>query len=487
LAAIVESSDDAIVSKTLDGIVTSWNKAAERIFGYSTAEMMGRPIALLAAPHTLDEMPRILDMIRRGRRIDHYETVRRRKDGEIIQVALSISPIRDASGRIIGASKIARDISDSKRTAAALTESTALLRSILDTVPDAMVVIDDRGIVRSFSAAAERMFGYAAGEVLGHNVSMLMPTPYRQSHDGYLARYLATGEQHIIGRGRIVTGLRKDGGALPLELAVGEVHADGHRLFTGFLRDLSERQQTLDRLQELQAQLSHVSRLTEMGQMASALAHEINQPLTAATNYFEAGRRLLARGDAGAGARASAVFDNAAAQVVRASQIVRRLRDFLTKGEGQRSSQPVARLIEEASALALIGVRDSDVKIRLQVAPSLPEVWVDRIGLQQVLVNLIRNAVEAMEGCERRELTLEAGQEADGTVVIAIADTGPGIAPAITERLFQPFVTTKPHGMGVGLSICRSIVAAHGGEISVASNAAGGATFRLKIPTKSRA
>jgi two-component system, LuxR family, sensor kinase FixL len=233
----------------------------------------------------------------------------------------------------------------------------------------------------------------------------------------------------------------------------------GHRLFTGFLRDLTERQQTLDRLQDLQSQLSHVSRLTEMGQMASALAHEINQPLTAATNYFEAGRRLLARGDAAGVERARGIFDSAAAQVVRATQIIRRLRDFVGKGEGNRRGEPVAKLIEKASALALIGVKDSDVRIELQVAPQLPEALVDRIQLQQVVVNLIRNAVEATEGCAWRELTLAA----DGMIAISVADAGPGIAPEVAIRLFQLFVTTKAQELGVGLSICRAIVEAHGG------------------------
>ncbi|HEU0219037.1 MAG TPA: PAS domain S-box protein, partial [Stellaceae bacterium] len=336
LAAIVESSEDAIVSKTLDGIVTSWNKAAERVFGYSAAEMVGQPIALLALPDTADEMPRILSAIRRGERVAHYETRRRRKDGKIIDVALTISPIRDAAGEVVGASKIARDITEARRTAAALSESEALLRSILDTVPDGMVVIDERGIVQSFSAAAERIFGYAPGEVCGRNVNLLMPSPYRENHDAYLARYRATGERRIIGLARVVTGRRKDGSVFPLQLSVGEVRDAGRRLYTGFVHDLTQRQETLKRVRDLQAELTHVSRLTEMGQMASGLAHEINQPLTAATNYLEAGRRLLDRGDAAAGARAAGILEHALAQVGRATQIIHRLREFVRKGDGER-------------------------------------------------------------------------------------------------------------------------------------------------------
>jgi two-component system, LuxR family, sensor kinase FixL len=382
----------------------------------------------------------------------------------------------------VGASKIARDITETKRTAAALAERNALLHSILDTVPDAMIVIDAQGIVQSFSTAAERVFGYTVAEVIGRNVKMLMPPPDRENHDGYLARYLATGEKRIIGLRRVVTGQRKDGGVFPHEISVGEVSVDGVRLFTAFVRDVTARQQTLNRMQELQAELSHVSRLTEMGQMASALAHEINQPLTAAMNYYEAGRRLLARGKAAALERAGASFDNAAAQVVRATQIIRRLRDFVGKGDAARRREPVGRLIEEASALALIGVKDRGVKVEMRIAAGLPDALADRIALQQVIVNLIRNAVEAMEGCARRELILEAEPDSHGMIAISIADTGPGIAPEIAERLFQPFVTTKPQGLGVGLSICRSIVEAHGGALVATANDVNGTTFRFTIP-----
>jgi len=482
LAAIVESSEDAIISETLEGTVTSWNPAAERIFGYTAAEMIGQPISTLATPRSSDEIHYILKAIGRGERLEHYETERRRKDDQVIQVALTVSPIRDRAGRIIGASKISRDITEAKRADAALIENEALLRSTLDTVPDGMVVIDEQGLIKSFSATAEHMFGYAAAEVCGRNVSVLMPSPYRENHDAYITRYLTTGERRIIGLGRVVTGQRKDGSVFPLELSVGEVKWDGRRLFTGFVRDLTERQETQHRLQELQAELTHVSRLTEMGQMASALAHEINQPLTAATNYLEVVRRLLARGEADAARRAAGIVENAAAQVVRATQIIRRLRDFVRKGESERRVEPVGKMIEEAAALALIGVRDTGVKVRLQIAPHLADVSVDKIQVQQVVVNLARNAVEAMVQCERRELTVSAAPGGDGAIEIAVADTGPGIAPEIADRLFQPFVTTKPQGMGVGLSICRSIVEAHGGELRAEPNPGGGTIFRFSLP-----
>jgi two-component system sensor kinase FixL len=482
LAAIVESAEDAIIGKSLDGVVTSWNAAAERIFGYSAAEMVGLPIAVLATPETADEMSRILDAIRRGERIGHYETRRRRKDGRIIDIALTVSPIQDAAGRVVGASKIVRDITDAKRTEAALVEREALLRSILDTVPDAMVIIDECGIIQSFSAAAERIFGYAAAEVCGRNVGLLMPSPYRENHDGYLARYLATGERRIIGLSRVVTGRRKDGSVFPHQLWVGEVRQGARRLFVGFAHDLTGQQQTQKRAEQLQAELTHVSRLTEMGQMASALAHEINQPLTAVAVYLEASRRMLARNDAGASGRAAEILENASAQAARAAQIIQRLRGFVRKGETERRPVAIGRLVEEASALALIGAQGRGAKIDLRIAPRLPEAAVDRIQIEQVVVNLVRNAIEAMDGGERKELTVAAAPGDRGVIEVSVTDTGPGIAPEIAERLFQPFVTTKRNGMGVGLSICRSIVEAHGGTLIAEPNPTGGTIFRFTLP-----
>ena len=366
---------------------------------------------------------------------------------------------------------------------AALQEREAHLQSILDTVPDGMIVIDERGIILSFSAAAERMFGYRSAEVCGHNVSRLMPSPHREHHDEYIRRYLETGERRIIGIGRIVAGRRKDGSTFPIELAVGEVRQAGRRLFTGFIRDITERQQTRQRLQELQAALSHVSRVSEMGQMASALAHEINQPLAAALNYLNAARRLQGRREDDDLARLGEAIDRAAAQVARAAEILSRLRGFIRKGGPQQQAEDIGTLIEEASAIALVGARERGVSVHLRAGSGLPAVFVDKIQIQQVVVNLVRNAVEAMEGSPRRELTVEAvPSTAASRVVVRVVDTGPGLDPEVAARLFQPFVTTKEQGMGVGLSICRSIIEGHGGELVASPNPSGGTIFSFDLP-----
>jgi two-component system, LuxR family, sensor kinase FixL len=357
----------------------------------------------------------------------------------------------------------------------------AHLTSILDTVPEAMIVIDERGIIQSFSSAAERLFGYAAADIIGTNINLLMPSPYRENHDSYLERYLRTGERRIIGIGRVVVGERKDGSTFPMELAVGEMRSSNQRFFTGFIRDLTERQQTEARLQELQSELVHISRLTAMGEMASALAHELNQPLSAIANYMKGSRRLLESSTDERSGLLRDAMDKAAEQALRAGQIIRRLRDFVARGETERRVESIKKLVEEASALALVGAKDQGVRVRFLFDPTVDLVLADKVQIQQVLLNLLRNAVEAMESSQKRELVISTESGKDGIITISVADSGAGIAPEITSQLFQPFVTNKRHGMGVGLSISRTIVEAHGGQIGVEPNPAGGTIFRFTL------
>lgn len=357
----------------------------------------------------------------------------------------------------------------------------AHVNSILQTVPDAMIVINEQGSIHSFSSAAERLFGYSADEVIGTNVKRLMPNPYRAQHDSYLGRYLATGEKRIIGIGRVVVAERKDGSTFPIELAVGEMNSREGRFFTGFIRDLSERQQTEARLQELQTELIHISRLSAMGEMASALAHELNQPLSAIANYMMGSRRLLEGQTDDTSRLVRDAMDKAADQSLRAGQIIRRLRDFVARGESDKRVESLKKLVEEASALALVGVKQYGVRVTFRLDPSIDRVIADRVQIQQVILNLIRNAIEAMEGLPRRELVISTEPADDGMVAICIADTGSGLAPEILPKLFEPFVSTKTSGLGVGLSISRTIIESHGGTISAQPNEGGGTVFRLTL------
>lgn len=477
LEAIADSVDDAIVGKDLNGTVTFWNARAEALFGYAADEIMGRKITLIIPPDRIAEEAAILERVRGGEKLARFETRRQHKDGRIIPVSLTVCPLRDARGRIVGMCKVARDLSEAERASREIDRRGALLGSILETVPDALVVIDQRGLIHSFSAAAERLFGWTSVEAVGRNVSLLMPAPYRQEHDSYLGRYLATGERRIIGIGRVVAGQRKDGSIFPMELAVGEVRLPGTRLFTGFVRDLTERQEREHRLTEVRSELIHVSRLSELGQMVSALAHEVNQPLTAMANYLSGARRLFTGGNVEGGLQA---MERMAEQSERARQIIQRLRDFARKRETQRRVESLARTIEEASGLAMVGV-GSGVRLEIDIAADAVEAFIDKVQIQQVLLNLMRNAIEAMAGLERREIAVSTSRAGD-RVAIRVADTGPGLPEQIRARLFEPFMTTKADGMGVGLSICRTIVEAHGGELEAEDREGGGTIFAFSVP-----
>ena len=357
----------------------------------------------------------------------------------------------------------------------------AHLDSILETVPDAMIVIDERGLILSFSAAAERMFGYSEAELLGENISTLMPSPDRERHDRYLENYLATSERKIIGIGRITTARRRSGAAFPIDLHIGEARAGTEKVYTGFIRDLTERQATQRRLHDLQAELAHVGRVTAMGTLATALAHELNQPLTAIANYVESARDLLHEpSDQVLGAVREAL-DECAAQSVRAGQIVRRLRDYISRGDIDRKPESLRQLVSEASVLAMIGAGERGVEIEVALDPECDTVLVDRIQVQQVVLNLVRNAFEAMADFTHRRVQVSSCREKSGKVRVTIADSGPGLNPELAGRLFQPFNSTKDLGMGLGLSICHTIIHGHAGRIWTEPSDLGGTAFHFTL------
>jgi two-component system sensor kinase FixL len=367
-------------------------------------------------------------------------------------------------------------------TRARLQGREAHLQSILDTVPDATISIDSGGTMTSFNRAAVRQFGYEPGEAIGRNVSMLMPSPYREQHDGYLQRYLRTGERRIIGIDRVVVGRRKDGSTFPMSLAVGETRSADGVFFTGFIRDLTERQENAARLEAAHGELARLARLNELGEMASTLAHELNQPLSAIANYVQGCIKLLAQLSDGSVEAVRAALQETATQALRAGDIIRHLREFTTRGDTDKGPEDLNKLIEEAAGLALVGSRERGVRTEFDFSGEARHVLADRVQIQQVLINLMRNAVEAMSDSPRRELTVRTRHGPGETMQVEVADTGPGIASEILGELFQPFVTTKPGGMGIGLSISRRIIQSHGGELDYRRNEAGGSTFRFTLP-----
>jgi two-component system, LuxR family, sensor kinase FixL len=480
IEARLQALDKAhVLIRELDGPITFWSHGMERLYGFSAADAVGRQAHLLLKTEFPDRLDAIeAELMARGDWSG--EVAHRHRNGEIVLVASHWSLWR--GGARTAVTEVHNDVTASKkRLEQDLIVREAHLKSILETVPDAMVVIDDRGIMKFFSAAAERLFGYRAHDAIGQNVKLLMPSPYRESHDSYLERYARTGEKRIIGIGRLVVGQRRDGSTFPMELAVGEMSSGGQRYYTAFIRDLTERQQTEARLQELQSELVHISRLTAMGEMASALAHEINQPLAALTNYLKGSRRLLdRRGDKETEIIRDAL-EKAAEQSLRAGEIIRRLRDFVGHGETEKRVESIKKLVEEASALALVGAKERGVRVSFRFDSAADLVLVNKVQVQQVLLNLMRNAMEAMDESEKREILVSTVADARDFLTVNVADTGPGISEELASQLFRPFVTTKPHGMGVGLSISRTIIESHGGRIWIEPNPGGGAVFRFTL------
>ena len=360
------------------------------------------------------------------------------------------------------------------------------LRSITQTAPDAIVVIDETGVIDTVNPAAERLFGYASDELVGENVRILMPSPYREAHDAHLARYRDTGRKRVIGIGRVVVGRRKDGTTFPARLSIGEIELEQGRLFTGFLHDITERQDIQRRAGILQQELMHASRLSAMGEMASGIAHELNQPLTAIMNYARAARRHLERTEPDPAPIADLV-DKAGHQAERAAEIIKRLRRFIRKDEIERRLEPINTAVEEAAALALIGASDRNIELIFSLDDALPPVLMDRIEVQQVVLNILRNAIEAFEGTGERKIRISTRPADPGRVEVDIRDNGPGLAPQIADDPFRPFQTTKADGMGIGLAISHTIIEAHGGQLWAENSPEGGAAFRFTLPIGSEA
>lgn len=360
----------------------------------------------------------------------------------------------------------------------------ALFQTLITTAVDGIMVIDEFGHVRVYNRACETLFGYMPDEVIGRNVKMLMPEPYRTEHDAYIERYKKTGEKRIIGIGREVVGRRKDGSTFPMYLSVGEGNVAGERIFVGIVHDVSDVQANVQRIQQLQNELFHSLRLNAMSQLSSALAHELNQPLAAVMNYMNAAKRSL---DMGASPdRLREMLDKAASQTARAGQIIRRMRDFIEKKEPNRQPEDLNGVVSEALALGVLDAADSNVDVKVDLASGIPPIPIDRVQIQQVMVNLMRNAVEAVQQSEQRELCVTTRLDGDFAAV-GVSDTGPGLPEEIAARLFQPFVSTKSQGLGMGLAICRTIVEAHGGRLWVEPNPGGGTAFHFVLPVSDEA
>jgi two-component system sensor kinase FixL len=483
LNLLVDGADAyAIYMLDREGRVAIWNRGAERLKGWTEDEVLGKHTSIFYPLDAIEagKPEADLESARETGRLEE-EDWRLRKDGSEFLAHITLTPLYDAAGDLRGYGKVLRDVTEERAAERNTRRSEAQLRSVLSTVPDGMIVIDEKGAITSFSTAAQQMFQYSEDELVGRNVSCLMPNPDRDAHDGYLARYLSTGEKRIIGIGRVVTGARKDGTTFPLHLSVGEVVVDDRRIFTGFLRDLTAAMAAEARIEELRSGLIHVARVSAMGTMASTLAHELNQPITAVANYMEGIRDLLQEPDPEDLPMIRDALDDAAGQAMRAGHIVRRLREFVARGEVEKAIEDLPSLVDDAAKLALVGAAEKGITARLQLDPQASPVLVDKVQIQQVLLNLMRNAIEAMTDMPERNLTISSCDDGEGLVRVSVADTGTGIAPGVAENLFQAFNSSKAEGMGLGLSICRTIVEANGGRIWAEPRDEGGTIFHFTL------
>jgi len=378
-------------------------------------------------------------------------------------------------------SGVIHDLLERKQILDTLVEREAQLRLILDLVPDAIVVADDGGFIESLNASASRLFGYGASETAGMHVRELFAGLYRDNLERQLGMS-APGAGAQAARGHLVLGSRRDGNTFPMEVAFGEVRLGQRRILAAFMRDLSERQGIELRMRELQSELLHASRLSAMGEMTAALAHELNQPLGAIMNYVGAAKKALSSGSECA-VRIDELIECVAQEAIRAGDIIRNLRGFVEKRESRRAAEDFNGLVKQSVAFAFVGASDLNIKVRLELDPDLGNVTIDRIQIQQVLINLIRNSIDAMRAVPVRELTVTTRRDDTAhDVTVRVQDTGPGISTAVAGRLFQPFTTTKAGGMGIGLTICRSIIEAHRGRIGASAEREVGAEFYFVLP-----
>ena len=474
LERILETTPALVWVMDRDGRYLLLNGAAARVIGIERESAVGRPVEEVLPPKFAAQVRAELARVLEGAEIVVEELLDDHERGEMrIFDSLKV-PLRGTDGAITGLVGVSRDITERKAVE-------LRLQAIVDTAVDAIVVIDEEGCIASANPSTFTLFGYTEQEMVGRNVAMLMPPGDSAAHDRYIDNYRRTGERRIIGIGRQVMGLRKDGSSFPLDLSIAEwSDTNGKRHFTGIMRDVSARLDAEARLRRANDTLISVSRLSAAGAMASTLAHELNQPLTASSNLLRSARRLLERGDQGE--KVPGLLGEASTEVLRAGAIIRRMREYTVNGELEPAPYRFADLITNALQMVQRRPEAKGVQVNWLLDPEVDAVMADQIQIEQVIVNLLRNAVEAMRGGAVRRIEIETEAEGD-QAALHVRDTGPGISAEQMERLFQPFATTKDSGTGLGLAICRTIVEAHGGRIFARNRADGpGAVFTMTLP-----
>ncbi len=352
--------------------------------------------------------------------------------------------------------------------------------ALLNSAVDAIIIIEGDGIIESINPAAEKMFAYKPGELIGQNVSVLMPEPFAGEHDQYLQNYHHTGKAKIIGIGREAKAKRSNSQTFPIELSVGEIIEGDERRYVGFIRDITARKEAQSEAREARERLAHVTRLSTMGEMASGIAHEINQPLAAIAAYSQACRRLISAENADLES-ISPVLEKISAQAQRAGEVIRRLRTFFKKRKSEHVRSDLNELVRDSVDLNHADTRILNHPVILELADQLPPVSVDPVQIQQVVLNLLRNAIDAMEHKPGKPVIISSKQHDDDFLEVVVKDHGDGIDEETAFSLFNPFFSTKKSGMGMGLPISESIVNSHGGQIWYQPDEPGSA-FHFVLP-----
>jgi two-component system sensor kinase FixL len=480
--AVLDTVQDAVIGIDVEGSITLFNRAAEAMFGYQPEDVLGRNVSMLMPEPYRHEHDGYLSEYRRTGvpkaigRIRNVHALRR--SGEVFPIELSVSEARFEDEVVYTA--IIRDVSERERVAAALRTSEARSRGIIDNAVEGIVTIDEHGIINSFNPAAVSMFGYAAGEVIGQNVNILMPEPYRREHDGYIATYLRTGEGKIIGIGREAVAQRKDGTIFPIHLAVSEIPLGNKRLFTGIIHDISERRRAEATLREMEKAALERQRLADIGAITAQIVHDLGNPLAAISMQ---GQWILRRARRDPAQPIGAIA-NAADQIVsRVKYLDGMIREFLEFTREQRLNLTVVdltRFLRDVAEFWRPLAIEHRIGIKLEAPKDIPPVRADEEKLRRVFDNLIKNAIEAIAGGPGT-LTLRVARAQRGTVRISVIDDGPGLPKDLD--IFRLFETTKPFGTGLGLPIVRQILLAHGGGIEVAQAVPHGAAFHVDLPS----
>jgi len=359
------------------------------------------------------------------------------------------------------------------------------LDALMEAAVDAIIIIDEHGLIQRFNPAAEAMFGYAESEVRGCNLSLLMPEPHRSRHDGYLERYAHTGEAAVIGKGREETGLRRNGEIFPMQLSVGEIRQPNQSRYVGIIRDVTEMRQAQQQVRHLEEQLLHADRLVILGELTAGIAHEINQPLTAIAAYADAGSSIIDRINEAPAADMHSICERIGGQARRAAEVVQRLRGLVRSGSAAKGRHDLNEIIRNILLLFEFETKKTGTRIRFYPCAALDTLYVDDIQIQQIMVNLIKNSLDAIAEGGRGEGQVDIHIRTEGEeVLVTVTDNGPGVPQQYRERLFDSFFTTKPKGVGLGLSICKSIASAHGGTLRHEQPAAGGSRFILSLPLR---